>query len=177
MSHKTEPRELWNGDRLSYTGQAPPLTGEEIESMLKENRIARICTHNKDGTIHAMPVAYRYLNGQIMILSIANSRKVKNIERNNDVTVLVDTPHPLRGILIYGTAKIDYDNVYEEAPAIMETSHPIHGMSKERLQHFAKGYLDTFKTVVVKVTPKHITTFDYTKDEIWNNFLKTHLHE
>ena len=66
--------------------------------MLKENHYARICTHNKDGTIHAMPVAYRYINGQILIMSLIKSRKNKNIKRNNNVTVLVDTLNPVRGI-------------------------------------------------------------------------------
>jgi len=28
-------------DSLSYSGQAPPLTSEEVESVLKENNIAR----------------------------------------------------------------------------------------------------------------------------------------
>ena len=107
---------------MSYTGQSPPLTSEEIESMLKENHYARICTHNKDGTIHAMPVAYRYINGQILIMSLIKSRKNKNIKRNNDVTVLVDTLNPVRGILIYGKAEIDYDNVYEQELTINETS-------------------------------------------------------
>jgi nitroimidazol reductase NimA-like FMN-containing flavoprotein (pyridoxamine 5'-phosphate oxidase superfamily) len=32
---------------LSYTGQAPSLTSEEIESLLKENNTARICTTTK----------------------------------------------------------------------------------------------------------------------------------
>lgn len=163
--------------RLSYTGQAPPLTSEEIESMLKESRYARICTHNKDGTIHAMPIAYRYMNGQILILSLLKSRKNKNIERNSDVTVLVDTPDPLRGILIYGTAEVDYGNIYEWALRITEASPPLRGKSKEELQRFTKAYLDAFRMAIVKVTPKHFVTFDYTKDEAWNNFVKTYLQE
>jgi len=160
---------------LSYTGQAPPLTSEEIESMLKENHYARICTHNKDGTIHAMPVAYRYVNGQILIFSLLKSRKNKNIERNNDVTVLIDTPNPLRGILIYGKAEIDYDNVYEQSLTINETSPAFIGMPKEKLERITKAYLDNFKGLIVKITPKHFITFDYSKDKVWNNFLKTYL--
>ena len=158
--------------RLSDTCQAPPLTSEEIESMLKENRFARICTHNKDGTIHAMPIAYRYLNGQILILTNVKSRKIKNIERNNQVTVLVDTPE-LRGILIYGTAEIDYDNIYEKAPTILETARPVLGLPKEKLERIAKTYVDTFKLIILKITPKHITTFDYSKYEAWSNWGKT----
>ncbi len=42
---KPEAEDIINEvDRLSYTGQAPPLASEEIESLLKENNIARICT-------------------------------------------------------------------------------------------------------------------------------------
>jgi len=40
---------------MSYT-QSPPLTKEEIEDYLSSEKILRICTHNKDGTIHAVPV-------------------------------------------------------------------------------------------------------------------------
>jgi hypothetical protein len=162
---------------LSYTGQAPPLTSEEIESVLKENHYARICTHNKDGTIHAMPVAYRYVNGQVLIMSFIKSRKTKNIERNNDVTVLVDTPDPLRGILIYGEAEIDYDNVYEQTLAINEASPAFSSMPREKLERVSKACVDTWKSVIVKVTPKRMVTFDYAKDEAWNNFLKTYLQE
>ena len=162
---------------LSYTGQAPPLTGEETESVLKENHYARICTHNQDGTIHAMPVAYRYMNGQILIMSFIKSRKTRNIKRDNDVTVLIDTPNPIRGILIYGKAEIDYDNVYEQELAINEASPAFQGMPREKLERITKFYVDTWKSVILKVTPKRIITFDFSKDEAWNNFLKTYLRE
>jgi nitroimidazol reductase NimA-like FMN-containing flavoprotein (pyridoxamine 5'-phosphate oxidase superfamily) len=162
---------------LSYTGQAPPLINEEIESMLKASRYARVCTHNKDGTIHAMPVAYRYINGQIVIISIAKSRKNRNVLRNSDVSVLIDTLDPLRGILIYGTAEIDYDNIYEQAVQVLGGAAEMRGMPKEKVQRITKAYLDAFKSVIVKITPKHITTFDYTKDDTWQNFLKTYLQE
>ena len=164
-------------NRLSYTVQAPPLTNEEIESMLKENRYARICTHNKDGTIHVMPVAYRYINGQIVIISIARSRKNRNVLRNNDVSVLIDTLDPLKGMLIYGTAEIDYDNIYEQAVQVLEGAAEMRGMPKEKVQRITKAYLDAFESVIMKITPKHFTTFDYTKDETWQNFLKTYLQK
>jgi hypothetical protein len=145
--------------------------------MLKENHYARIRTHNRDGTIHAMPVAYRYINGQILIMSFIKSRKTRNIERNNDVTVLVDTPNPTRGILIYGRAESDYDNVYEQELTINETSPAFCGMPREKLERVTRFYVDTFKGVIAKVTPKHIVTSDCSKDEVWNNFLKTYLQE
>lgn len=146
--------------------------------MLKETHYARICTHNKDGTIHAVPVAYGYINGQILMMSYVNSRKNKNIERNNDVTMLIGTLNPVtRGILIYGKAEIDNDNVYEKVLAVNELSPAFQGMPKEKLERITRAYVDMFKLVIVKITPKRITTFDYAKDEIWNNFVKTYLQE
>jgi hypothetical protein len=162
---------------MSRTGQAPPLTSQEVESVLKEARYARICTHNRDGTIHAMPVAYRYVNGQILIFSLRNSRKNKNIERNNDVTVLIDTENPLRGILIHGTAQIDYNNIFEQTLTILETSPLIRNKPRDQQQRIAKAYIDAFNGAIVKITPKKIVTFDYAKDETWNNFLKKYLQE
>jgi len=145
--------------------------------MLKACRYARVCTHNKDGTIHAMPVAYRYMNGQILIMSFIKSRKTRNIKRDNDVTVLIDTPNPIRGILIYGKAEIDYDNVYEQELAVTEASPAFQGMPREKLERITKFYVDTWKSVILKITPKRIITFDFSKDEAWNNFLKTYLRE
>jgi hypothetical protein len=162
---------------LPSTGQAPPLNSEEIESMLEENHYLRICTHNRDGTIHAMPVAYRYLNGKILIMSLINSRKNRNIERNNDVTVLVDTMDPLRGILIYGLAEMDYDNVYEQVLTINETSPAFSGMPREKLERVTRAYVDAYKLAIVKIMPRRIVTFDFTKDEVWDNFVKTYLQD
>jgi hypothetical protein len=158
---------------LSYTGQAPPLTGEEIESLLEGSNTARICTHNKDGTIHAMPVSCRYINGQIVIASIASSRKTRNIERNNDVTVLIDNKNA-QGILIYGKAKLEYDNIYATVVSVWETAFSAPRYKVERL---VRAYLDKVKYVVVRITPQRIVTFDYTKDDVYNSLVKTYLQE
>jgi len=156
---------------LSYTGQAPPLASEEIESLLKENIIARICTHNKDGTIHAAPVSYRYMNGQIIILSYASSRKTRNIKQNNNVTVLIDT-ESVQGVLIYGKAELEYDNVYQLAVSMWEKAFRA---PKDKVECLVKAYLDKVKFVIVKITPQRIVTFDYTKDDIYSNLVKTYL--
>jgi nitroimidazol reductase NimA-like FMN-containing flavoprotein (pyridoxamine 5'-phosphate oxidase superfamily) len=158
---------------LSYTGQAPPLTSEEIGSLLKENNTARICTHNKDGTIHAIPVSYRYMNGQIVLLSYASSRKTRNIKRNNDVTVLIDTGSA-QGVLIYGKAELEYDNVYQMALSVWEKSYRA---PRDKFERFVQAALDKVRMVIVKVTPKRIITFDYTKDDVYNNLVKTYLQE
>lgn len=158
---------------MSYTGQAPPLTSEEIESMFKESSTARICTHNKDGTIHAIPVSYLYINGQIVIGSIASSRKTRNIERNENVTVLIDNEKG-QGILIYGKAKVEYNNVYQTALSVWEKAYQA---PRDKVERLVKAYLDTAKYVIIKITPQHTVTFDIAKDDVYNNLVKNYLQE
>jgi len=156
---------------LSYTGLPPPLTSEDVESMLKENYRARICTHNKDGTIHAAPVSYMYMNGQIVIGSIASSRKTRNIRRNNNVTVLIDN-EKVQGILIYGKAKVEYNNIYQTALLVWEKEI---NAQRDKVERFVKAYLDKVKYVIVRITPQRIVSFDYTKDDVYNDLVKTYL--
>jgi nitroimidazol reductase NimA-like FMN-containing flavoprotein (pyridoxamine 5'-phosphate oxidase superfamily) len=157
--------------RLTYTGRAPPLTAEEIESFLKKNSIARICTHNKDGTIHAAPVSYEYRNGQIVILSYVSSLKTKNIKRNNNLTVLIDT-ETVQGVLIYGKAELEHENVFQLAVSMWEKA--FHA-PKDKVERLVKAYLDKVKFVAVRITPQRIVTFDYTKDDVYNSLVKTYL--
>ena len=142
---------------MGYTSQAPTLTTEEIDSLLKENNMARICSHNKDGTIHAVPVQYKYIRGQIVMIFSNSSRKTRNIKRNNDATVLIDTDHPFQGILIYGKAELSYDNFHQLAVSVHKTP----GQPKDRIERFVHTHLDPAKCVIVKVTPKRIVTFSY----------------
>ena len=141
--------------------------------MLENNNTARICTHNKDGTIHAIPVSYRYIDSNIVIGSIASSRKTRNIERNNNVTVLIDNEKG-QGILIYGKAKVEYDNVYQTALSVWEKAYQA---PRDKVERLVKAYLDTVKYVIVKVTPHRIVTFDIAKDDVYNNLVKTYLQE
>jgi nitroimidazol reductase NimA-like FMN-containing flavoprotein (pyridoxamine 5'-phosphate oxidase superfamily) len=160
-------------DRLSYTGQAPPLTGEETEAMLKESTVARICSHNRDGTIHATAVNCAYMNGQIVIASMASSRKTRNIERNNNVTVLIDN-EKAQGVLIYGKAKVEYDNVYQDALSVWEKA--VHA-PRDKVERLVKAYLDRVKYAIIRITPQRIVTFDTTKDDVFNSLYKTYIQE
>jgi nitroimidazol reductase NimA-like FMN-containing flavoprotein (pyridoxamine 5'-phosphate oxidase superfamily) len=67
---------------MSYSHQPPPLSDEEIDKMLKETEFATLCTNNKDGSIHAVPISYIHHEDQIVIVSHSKTRKNKNIMRN-----------------------------------------------------------------------------------------------
>jgi len=148
---------------LGYT-QSPPLTKEEIETLLKEAKIARFCTLDKDGTIHAMPVWFKYENGQIFVGTPAASHKARNVKRNNNVTVLIDVEGPpTKGVLIRGKAKMTNVSL-ADVVSLFEKYMPI-----DQAEKLAKGFLKMAKSVKITVKPERIVSFDYGRDTAYRN--------
>lgn len=145
---------------MVYT-QPPHLTNEEIESLLKEAQIARFCSLNENGTIHATPVWYKYEDGQVTIFTPDASRKAKNVKGNKNVTILIDVEGPpTRGVLIYGKAELDYDNLMPFAVSYFEKYMP-----RDKAELLAQGLFKISKGVKIRVRPEHIASFDYSKDD------------
>jgi PPOX class probable F420-dependent enzyme len=148
---------------LDYT-QAPPLTEVEIESLLKEARTARFCSLNRDGTIHAAPVWFKYEKGQIIMITPAASRKAKNVKRNGKVSVLIESEQsPPRAVLIYGRAELRHpssrDEFLAEATRLYEKYMP-----RENAESTAQGMYQITHGVEIIVNPERIVSFDYRKD-------------
>ncbi len=99
----------WGGRRLE---------SDEMEALLEEARITRVCCHNEDGTIHATPTWFRYEDGYIRIPITSDSPKARNLKRNENVTILVDMVKPPRGGMIYGTATLDDVDVIAKAISV-----------------------------------------------------------
>ena len=142
--------------------QAPSMTDEEAVSFFEQALFARLGTINEDGTVHIAPVFFRYEDGQILIATQDPSRKIRNIKRNNRVTVLIDTTDvPFRGALVYGTAELDYEDIIPKRVAIFERRpwEP----SRDDAEEYARRLSDKWKCVIVRVTPERVASFDYTK--------------
>ena len=131
------------------------LEREEIESFLQEARIARVCCHNEDGTIHATPVWYKYENGNIIIAITSDSRKARNLKRNKNVTILVDMVKPPRGVMIYGTVELDDSDVIAKAISVNE---------KYQTKESAKANVEELfreTDLIMTVKPERMVTFHY----------------
>jgi general stress protein 26 len=141
---------------LVYT-QSPPLTNEEIEDLLVEAKVARLCSHNRDGTIHAAPVWYLYDDGKILIATPNESRKVRNVKRDRNVTVLIDVPG--RGVLVYGEADMDCGDVSQFTVDILRKYFP-----REKADGVAERLLELAHWIKLVVTPVSMVSFASTKD-------------
>ncbi|MHA2366447.1 MAG: pyridoxamine 5'-phosphate oxidase family protein [Candidatus Hodarchaeales archaeon] len=147
---------------MPYT-QAPHMIEEEIEEFLKTEKIARFCSHNKDNTIHATPVWFNYVNKQIIIGTPDTSRKVRNVRRKKNVTILVDRVEaPTQGVILYGEVELTYDNALSTAISIFERY-----MTKEQAKTSVEGLAKLATWLIMKVTIKNVTSFDYSKDTVY----------
>ncbi|MFW9976378.1 MAG: pyridoxamine 5'-phosphate oxidase family protein [Candidatus Thorarchaeota archaeon] len=144
---------------MSYT-QSPPLSPDEVLEFLNHVTVARACTHNKDGSIHAAPVWFYYEGGKLIFGTPNKSVKAKNLRRDNRITILVDDEGPpTRGVLIYGEAELTTENIEETALKVFNRR-----MDSQRAIEYREGLFKLANWVTVVVTPKKIASYDYMKD-------------
>ena len=99
--------------------QAPELTDDELKAFLREAGVARLATHDADGSIHLAPLYFRYEDPDILLGTQAVSRKVRNVERDPRVTVLVDVTQPaLVGVVVYGSARVERENARDDGSGV-----------------------------------------------------------
>jgi nitroimidazol reductase NimA-like FMN-containing flavoprotein (pyridoxamine 5'-phosphate oxidase superfamily) len=138
----------------------------EVESLLRDAKTARFCSHNKDGTIHATPVWYKYEGGAIVVGTPVNSRKARNVRRDDKVTMLIDVEGPpTRGAIIYGHARLEEletEAMIAEGATIFERC-----MSKEEAIKYAEGLSKICNWARIAVVPDKIASFDYAKNEVY----------
>ncbi len=147
---------------MSYS-QAPHLTDKEIEDFLKEAPTAIICSINKDGTIHGVPVWFKYVSGQFIITTPEKSQKASNIAKNNNVTLIIYVESPdIRGVIVYGKGEVDFKAWDLEAIRMLEKY-----MSKEESEKWWQILNEHAKWVKITVKPEKMSSFDYTKDDVW----------
>ena len=153
--------------QLSYT-QAPHLTDKERDDFLKEAPTAIICSINKDGTMHGVPVWFRYDSGQFTIMTPEKSQKARNIAKNSNVTLIIYIESPaIKGVIVYGKGEVNITAWDSEAINMLEKY-----MSREESEKWWPILNEHAKWVKILVKSERMASFDYTKDEVWKEMVK-----
>lgn len=141
--------------------QAPPFDNEiEIRAFLERPLLARFCSLNEDGSIHATPIFYLYQGGELLFGTQVEAHKIQNIRRNPRVTVLIDTDAPvLQSVLVYGKAELDFEDVLEKRVKILERYYE----DPAQARAFAQRLANAWETVIIHVRPDKLVTVDYSK--------------
>ncbi len=135
------------------------MTDTEMEDFLSQGHLARIATVKRDGSPHVTPVWFLWENGELIIVTYRSSLKIKNIKRDNRVSIVIDTSYPGKGVILEGEARLSGDKV-EEITRKISAKY----VKPEELDDYVKSVLKT-PMVVIRVNPKKILTWDYSKRE------------
>ncbi|WP_428659007.1 pyridoxamine 5'-phosphate oxidase family protein [Runella sp.] len=91
--------------------KGPAKTKEDFREMVKDIRVAMLCTHSADGHIHSRPMGTSDVDkdGNIWFFSKESSEKIDEIEDNPDVCVCYSQPDDNTYVCVMGAAKIVHD--------------------------------------------------------------------
>lgn len=135
------------------------MTEAEVAAYLAEPHLCRIGTTGPGGTIHMVAMNYGFVDGVPAFWSYRRAQKVKNLERNPAVGMLVDSGvaySELRGVHLMGQAE-----VMDDLAVVLE-------LGRSMLQRYgdaneAVAQASAPKRVVVKVHADKVLSWDHTK--------------
>ncbi len=133
-----------------------PLSDREIEEFLCQPNIAIVATVAADSQPHAVPTWYEYDDGEIVFHTGPGTRKYRNIQANDRVSICVDTKTPpYKAIVIYGRARTE-EGTDEERSRRMSIAY-----LGEALGNRYADSLRGERLVIVRVKPERIVSWDY----------------
>ncbi len=143
------------------------MTRDEIQDFLKQGHAMTLVTNGHRGFPHA--VAMFYALGDDLTIDFAtnaNSQKVRNVERDPRVTLLVETGtafSELRGVMIEGRASISTDT--ERVVATMIEANAVTGSPLPDAELFPDDVKQKMagKRVLISVRPERFVSWDHGK--------------
>ena len=142
------------------------MTDEEIAAFVANTRTIIINSIGKDGVPHPMPMWFGVEDdGAIVMSTFAKSQKIKNIERDPRVSLLLeagDVYAELQGIVFYGTAELvpATDDVVEILVKVNEKS--IDGdIDPDTLREAVRG--TAAKRCGIRIRPERTVSWDHRK--------------
>ena len=134
-----------------------PLSQSELDSFLSEPHIAGVATSGPKGKPHAMPVWYAWREGKVLFHTGAESKKVRNLESNDRISVVVDTKDaPYKVAVIEGRARV----LPGDSTLALEIA--IHYPGEKAGARYASQSTDP--GALVEVTPTRIISWDYARE-------------
>ncbi len=140
------------------------MSEREVADFLGEQRVVTCATIGRGGWPHLMPLWYVLREDQIWAWTYAKSQKVRNLERDDRVTLQFETGeqyHELRGVMVQGRAVI-----HRETPFVAE-------LGREIFERYGAGALDeefmaviraqAAKRVGLQFVPARVATWDHRK--------------
>jgi PPOX class probable F420-dependent enzyme len=144
------------------------MTEAELRDFLAKSQTIIITSINRDGTPHPMPMWYGVEpDGSIVMTTFTKSQKIRNLERDPRVTLLVEdgTAYAeLRGAVIYGKAELirDPDRIVEILTCVSNKARDNPGeASHDPIGRAVRGTVP--KRTGIRVHPDEVVSWDHRK--------------
>jgi nitroimidazol reductase NimA-like FMN-containing flavoprotein (pyridoxamine 5'-phosphate oxidase superfamily) len=126
-----------------------------VAKLLAHERVCRVATAGTGGMPHVVPVCHVLEGGRIYFGSDRNSTKIRNLQRDAHLAVLVDLYSEewdlLRGVMIQGTAKLVH-----RGPQFRKIRGRLY---QKYAQYPGDAALGESDSVVVEVTPVRLSAW------------------
>ncbi|HEY3140766.1 MAG TPA: pyridoxamine 5'-phosphate oxidase family protein [Acidimicrobiales bacterium] len=139
------------------------MSEDETREFLNGRHTMNVATMNHDGSIHLVAMWYGFVGERPAFWTYGRSQKIRNIERNPQVTCLVETGdvyEELMGVELVGRAELvtEYDGLMEIGRSVFERYI---GEWTPEMQ----PYLDQTgaKRLGVIIEPTRVVTWDHRK--------------
>ena len=143
------------------------MTEDEIRSYLREGHTMTLVTNGPKGFPHAVAMFYALDDDlTVKFATYASSQKVKNVERDERVALLVETGtaySELRGVMIEGRAELATD--LDETVATMVEANAVTGSPLPDVELIPEDVKVKMagKRVLLKVRPERFVSWDHGK--------------
>lgn len=137
------------------------LTEDEVRKYLEESKTIILVSQGPGGFPHPMPMWFAVDDdGSICMATYRSSQKIKNIQRDPRVSLLVESGDhyaELKGVVIYGRAEIidDFDRVTDVLLAVARAEN-----NESTRQGVAKT---AAKRYLIRVKPERTVSWDHAK--------------
>ena len=136
---------------------------KDIYEFMKEMKIARLCSFNKDNTIHSILVWYYLEDENIIVFASEKSQKAVNMKRNNQVPIMIDNQEEsTKGVIVYGKSEVGGVGTDEKALTLFRMY-----LDEEKSQLFREKSKKLCNWIKHTIRPIKFASFDYHKDEIY----------
>lgn len=131
-----------------YRATAHDLT-DGMRRFLGEQLYGTLATQDADGSMHVVPLIYRFDGGRILMATSSTSRKARNIAARPTVTVTVDDRQEPRWVSAKGTAELIHG---QQALELNQSLYRL-WMTEAGLA-VVGAWLATIEDVTIVVTPR-----------------------
>ena len=129
------------------------LTPEQIAEFLQRPLVAVFVTLRANGSPHAIPIWYEFVDGAFLVFTSSRFQRVKNLERDVRAAITISThDEPYMYVSAEGPVAITTEGVDETGLSIARR------YIGERAEQFLENVLDE-NSVALRLTPERILTW------------------